>query len=228
MKRSARNCNFRADLKKGDSYDTIYYTTQKETCQVLLQKAKRICKAGTTVIVDRLNGDQWLGTTGAIYPVFGGIELTESSVRTLFDVRSDNESFAVRTLSEEVFTDRGYSLEDVADEEHALTTTSWTLEYKGRSFIPLTAAADTSTIAFIDSDYLAPLKDCDELSLWLRFANNGTYVVAKSGFIIVALIAVEKIPDAARLSLAMIASNADSVGNDKYKKAELVPLEEIK
>lgn len=228
MKRSARNCNFRADLKKGDSYDTIYYTTQKETCQVLLQKAKRICKAGTTVIVNRLNGDQWLGTTGAIYPVFGGIDLTESSVRTLFDVRSDDESFAVRTLSEEVFTDRGYSLEDVAGEEHALTTTSWTLEYEGRSFIPLTAAADTSTIAFVDADYLAPLKDCDELSLWLRFANNGTYVVAKSGFIVVALISVEKIPDAARLSLAMFASNADSVGNDKYKKAELVPLEEIK
>lgn len=228
MKRSARNCNFRADLKKGDSYDTIYYTTQKETCQVLLQKAKRICKAGTTVIVNRLNGDQWLGTTGAIYPVFGGIDLTESSVRTLFDVRSDDESFAVRTLSEEVFTDRGYSLEDVADEEHALATTSWTLEYQGRSFIPLTAAADTSTVAFVDADYLAPLKDCDELSLWLRFANNGTYVVAKSGFIVVALISVEKIPDAARLSLAMIASNADSVGNDKYKKAELVPLEEIK
>ena len=149
---------------------------------MLLQKAKRICKAGTTVIVNRLNGDQWLGITGAIYPVFGGIELTESSVRTLFDVRSDDESFAVRTLSEEVFTDRGYSLEDVADEEHALATTSWTLEYKGRSFIPLTAAADTSTIAFVDADYLAPLKDCDELSLWLRFANNGTYVVAKSGF----------------------------------------------
>lgn len=195
---------------------------------MLLQKVKKICKAGTAVIIDRLNGDQWLGAPGALYPVFGGIKLTESSVRTLFDVRSDDESFAVRTLSEEVFTDRGYSLENVADEEHALTTTSWTLEYKGRSFIPLTAMSDTSTIAFIDADYLAPLKDCDELSLWLRFANNGTYVVAKSGFLVVALISVEKIPDAARLSLAMIASNADSVGNDKYKKAELVPLEEIK
>ena len=228
MKRSARNCNFRADLKKGDSYDTIYYTTQKETCQVLLQKVKKICKAGTAVIIDRLNGDQWLGAPGALYPVFGGIDLTESSVRTLFDVRSDDESFAVRTLSEGILTDRGYTLGDVDDEEHALATTSWTLEYQGRSFIPLTAAADTSTVAFIDSDYLAPLKDCDELSLWLRFANNGTYVVAKSGFLVVALIAVEKIPDTARLSLAMIASNADSVGNDKYKKAELVPLEEIK
>lgn len=195
---------------------------------MLLQKAKRICKAGTTVIVNRLNGDQWLGTTGAVYPVFGGIDLTESSVRTLFDVRSDDESFAVRTFSEEIFTDRGYSLEDVADEEHALAPTAWTLEYKGRSFIPLTAMSDTSTIAFIDADHLAPLKDCDELSLWLRFANNGTYVVAKNGFVVVGLIAVEKIPDAARLSLAMIASNADSVGNDKYKKAELVPLEEIK
>lgn len=88
--------------------------------------------------------------------------------------------------------------------------------------------SDTSTIAFIDADHLAPLKGCDELSLWLRFANRGTYVVAKSGFVAVGLIAVEKIPDAARLELAMIASNADSVGNDKYKKAELVPLEEIK
>lgn len=195
---------------------------------MLLQKAKRICKAGTTVIVNRLNGDQWLGTPGAVYPIFGEIALTESSVRTIFDVRSDDESFTVRTISEEVFTDRGYTLEDVADEEHDLALTSWTLEYKGRSFIPLTAAADTSTIAFIDADYLAPLKDCDELSLWLRFANNGTYIVAKSGFVVVGLIAVEKIPDAARLSLAMIASNADSVGNDKYKKAELVPMEEIK
>lgn len=195
---------------------------------MLLQKAKKICKAGTTVIVNRLNGDQWLGTTGAIYPIFGEIALTESSVRTIFDVRSDDESFAVRTISEEIFTDRGYSLEDVADEEHALTTTSWTLEYRGRSFIPLTAMSDTSTIAFIDADYLAPLKDCDALSLWLRFANNGTYVVAKSGFLVVALISVEKIPDVARLSLAMIASNADSVSNDKYKKAEFVPLEAIK
>lgn len=195
---------------------------------MLLQKAKKICKAGTTVIVNRLNGDQWLGTPGAIYPVFGGINLTESSVRTLFDVRPDDESFTVRTLSEEVFTDRGYTLADVADEEHALTTTSWTLDWRGRSFLPLTAAADTSTIAFIDADYLAPLKDCDELSLWLRFANNGTYIVAKSGFLVVGLISVEKIPDTARLSLAMIASNADSVSNDKYKKAELIPMEEIK
>ena len=187
---------------------------------MLLQKAKRICKAGTTVIVDRLNGDQWLGTTGAIYPVFGGIDLTESSVRTLFDIRSDDESFTVRTLGEGILIDRGYTLDDVDDEEHALATTSWTLEYRGRSFIPLTAMSDTSTIAFIDADHLAPLKDCDALSLWLRFANNGTYVVAKSGFLVVALIAVEKIPDVARLSLAMIASNADSVGNDKYKKAD--------
>ena len=195
---------------------------------MLLQKAKRICKAGTTVIVDRLNGDQWLGTTGAIYPFFGGIDLTELSVRTLFDIRSGDESFTVRTLGEGILIDRGYTLDDVDDEEHALATTSWTLEYRGRSFIPLTAMSDTSTIVFIDADHLAPLKDCDALSLWLRFANNGTYVVAKSGFLVVALIAVEKIPDVARLSLAMIASNADSVGNDKYKKAELVPLEEIK
>lgn len=195
---------------------------------MLLQKVKKICKAGTAVIIECLNGDQWLGAPGALYPVFGGIELTDSSVRTLFDIRSDDESFAVRTLGEGILIDRGYSLEDVDDEEHALAPTAWTLEHKGRSFIPLTSAADTSTIAFVDADYLAPLKDCDALSLWLRFTNNGTYVVAKSGFIVVALISVEKIPDAARLELAMIASNADSVGNDKYKKAELVPLEEIK
>lgn len=194
---------------------------------MLLQKVKKICKAGTAVIIDRLNGDQWLGAPGALYPVFGGIKLTESSVRTLFDVRSDDESFAVRTLGEGILTDCGYTLGDVDDEEHALATTSWTLEYQGRSFIPLIAAADTSTVAFIDSDYLAPLKDCDELSLWLRFANNGTYVVAKRGFIVVALIAVEKIPDAARLSLAMIASNADSVADRDYKKSALIPPEAL-
>lgn len=194
---------------------------------MLLQKVKKICKAGTAVIIECLNGDQWLGAPGALYPVFGGIELTESAVRTLFDIRSDDESFIVCTLGEGILTDRGYTLEDVDDEEHALATTSWTLEYRGRSFIPLTAAADTSTIAFVDADYLAPLKDCDELSLWLRFANNGTYVVAKSGFIVVALIAVEKIPDAARLSLAMIASNADSAADRDYKKSALIPPEAL-
>ena len=192
---------------------------------MLLQKAKKICKSSTTLIVDQKDGNQWLGTPGVLYPVYG-IDLNEQSVRALFDISADDD-LSVHRVPESMLDAHGVSLDDTADES-ILSETPWLLDLNGRKLQPLMSASATSMILLIDADYLAPLKDCGELALYMRVANGNRYVAAKKGFAIVAVMSVEKIPDAARVSLAMIASNADSVADCDYRRGTLFPAEEIK
>ena len=192
---------------------------------MLLQKVKKICKSGTTLIVDQKDGNQWLGTPGVLYSVYG-IALNEQSVRALFDISADDD-LTVHRIPEQILNAYGVSLDDTADES-ILSETPWLLDLNGRKLQPLMSASAEPMILFIDADYLSPLKDCGELALYMRVANGNRYVAAKNGFAIVAVMSVEKIPDAARLSLAMIASNADSVADRDYRRGTLLPAEEIK
>lgn len=191
---------------------------------MLLQKVKKVCKSGSTLIVDREDGSQWLGMPGALYPVYG-IDLNEQSVRALFDISADDD-LTVHRIPEKILDAHGVSLEDT-EAESILSELPWLLDLNGRKLQPLMSASATSMILLIDADYLAPLKDYGELALYMRDANGSKYVAAKNGFAIVAVMSVEKIPDAARLSLAMISSNVDSVSDRDYRRCALLPAEEI-
>lgn len=191
---------------------------------MLLQRVKKICKSGVTVIVDRRDGTQWLGGLGAIYPVYG-IDLNEKSVCLLFDLPQDDENRKVVNIPEDDLERTGLTLDDLVEDgetEELLMPMIWTLEYRGRKFEPLIAEDDTRLIIFVDSNYIAPLRDCDQLAFYARRMKSGDwYVAVKCGYKIVALMAAEKIPDSARVALSLISANADSVADINYRLGSL-------
>lgn len=191
---------------------------------MLLQKVKKICKKDGIVIVNRENGEQWLGASGAIYPVFG-IGLCERTVCTLFDFPETDENRTYIELPESELASDGVTLDNLPEDdsvEEPLAPLRWTLEFGGRSFVTLCGARKTDLVLLADVDNVAPLKDCEDLSFYARRNNSGDwYIVAKSGYVVIGVMAAEKIPDSAFAALNLISANVVSVGDAKYTRGTL-------
>ena len=191
---------------------------------MLLQKVKKICKRDGIVIVNRENGEQWLGAPSAIYPVFG-IGLCERTVCTLFDLPEDDENRTYLELPEEELISDGVTLDNLPEDgsvEEPLAPLCWTLGLGGRSFVTLCGARKTDLVLLVDADNVAPLKDCDDLSYYARRNISGDwYIVAKSGYVVVGVMAAEKIPDSAFAAINLISANLTSVGDVRYVRGTL-------
>lgn len=191
---------------------------------MLLQKVKKICKKDGIVIVNRENGEQWLGASGAIYPVFG-IGLCERTVCTLFDFPEDDENRTFFELPEDELISGGVTLDNLPEDgsvEEPLAPLCWTLGLGGRSFVALCGARKTDLVLLADADNTAPLKDCKDLRFYARQNVLGDwYIVAKSGFVVVGVMAAEKIPDSAFAALNLISANIVSVGDVRYARGTL-------
>ena len=190
---------------------------------MLLQKVKKICKRDVITVVERDDGTQWLGGLGAIYPVFG-IGLNEKSVCTLFDLPEEDDDRIFRDYSESEL--KGVTLDDVPDDgevEKPLVPIDWTIQWRGTTYEPF-MGSETSDglVLLVDADYLAPLKDCENLGFYARRKDSGEwYVAAKNGYQIVAAMAAEKIADSARIALSFIVSHAESVADSKQTRGSI-------
>ena len=192
---------------------------------MILQKIKKLCKAcGTIVIVNRSDGSQWLGTPSAIYPVFG-INLTPDSVCALFDITSEREAYNFLTLDETDLERHGCSLSDTDHREAHLSPFGLTLSYSGMELCPL-ISGDGFTLQLIP-DYLEPLKEYSERSLWLRGnEHSGYYIAVKSGYQIIAVLASEKLPEWVADKLSIIYKSAMiSHGAESFDRGRLIPYE---
>lgn len=192
---------------------------------MILQKIKKLCKAcGTVVIVNRSDGSQWLGTPSAMYPVFG-INLTPESVCALFDITSEREDYNFLTLDETDLERHGCSLADTDHRETQLSPFGLTLSYSGMELRPLISGGCLTLLLI--PDYLEPLKEYSEHSLWVRGnERSGYYIAVKSGYQIIAVLAAEKLPKWVADKLHVIYGSAlISQGAESFDRGRLIPYE---
>ena len=149
-----------------------------------------MCKRkGTFRLYDRKNEDgkvieQWLGTSEAVYPIYGVPYLTEENIITLFDISEKqwkSYSFIHAPLPS------GYCFDHTDSREVMLDREKMTLGYGGRIVRPLITR---DGLEFIDDDFLTPLSDvADMLEIHeRRTENDRVYFAAKVGLMIVGVI----------------------------------------
>ena len=128
---------------------------------------------------------QWLGTSGAIYPLQHMPQLNENNIFTAFDItakQADKILFLRAALPTTV------DFRDVAECENALETADIEIGFGGTLLLPLHTSQG---IRFIDKAYLRPLADCDEdmLMFYERQTKDGElYIAVKVGMILAAVI----------------------------------------
>lgn len=128
---------------------------------------------------------QWLGASGAIYPLQHMPQLDESNIFTAFDVTSkqaDKIVFLRAALPTVV------DFRDVVECENTLETDDIEIGFGGTLLLPLHTSQG---IRFIDKAYLRPIADCDAdmLMFYERATTDGDlYIAVKVGMILAAVI----------------------------------------
>ena len=129
---------------------------------------------------------QWLGASGALYPLQHMPQLDENNIFTAFDItakQADKIIFRREELPKIV------DFRDVVECENALETADIEIGFSGTLLLPLHTSQG---IRFIDKAYLRPLADCDEdmLMFYERQTEDGDlYIAVKVGMILAATIA---------------------------------------
>lgn len=147
----------------------------KKNKQIVL--FERYSESGDTVI-------QYIGDSGAAYPVVGLPPLDTESVLTIFDVpEKDRDKYIVRTMG----IPEGINFEDIDADEKPIEGEMLSILYSGKTLKPLQTRRG---LVFIESRYLSPISDVlDVLELYERFTTGGTpYIVAKAGLLLQAVI----------------------------------------
>lgn len=147
-----------------------------------------ICKKDKTVVLYEASdagGIQWIGNGMAAYPVYGLPYLTEESVFTIFDIQEKQRggwAFKRDKLP------KGICFEDNDDSEKPVMENKFTIMYAGCTFKPLHT---NNGIVFVESRYVNPLGDVlDAMEFYERTssASGMSYIVAKVGFLLQAVI----------------------------------------
>ena len=128
---------------------------------------------------------QWLGATGAVYPLQHMPQLDENNILAVFDITSkqaDKIIFLRAALPETV------DFRDLVECENVLETADIEIGFGGTLLLPLHTSQG---IRFIDKAYLRPLADCDAdmLMFYERTTTDGElYIAVKVGMILAAVI----------------------------------------
>lgn len=132
------------------------------------------------------NGMQWIGEGHAIYPMVGIPKVNKEQVLFLFDVpeKKRAECFTVDQGNIEDF----YDVSDgAADNEVQIMPPA--MMTGGNLLTPIMTSQG---IAFFNAEYLKPVSDCEDLSLYERYTKSGElYLVAKSGMMVEAVVIPE-------------------------------------
>jgi len=126
----------------------------------------------------------WIGDGAVMYPAFELPNLEEESIFAIFDIPEkihDKYTYKHEDLPTQ------FSFEDAVPCENRLESEKLNIVAAGRVLIPLKTQRG---LVFIDAKYLSPLSDtADTLELYERLTTNGKiYIVAKTGFMIMAVI----------------------------------------
>lgn len=131
------------------------------------------------------NAPQWLGASGAVYPLQRMPELDENNIFTVFDLTS-------KQIEKIIFCRGalpvGIDFQDVVECENMLEPEDIEIGFCGMTLLPLHTSQG---LCFIDKAYLKPLSDYAEDSL--RFyeritTKNSLYIAVKVGMMLKAVI----------------------------------------
>lgn len=133
---------------------------------------------------------QYMGDGNAVYPINGLPELDKESVLTIFDVpEKQREDWFVKYAS----IPEGINFDDTDETEQFIEQSDLSIVYSGKILKPLQTRHG---MVFIESRYLSPMADfMDVLELYERRTLNGTYIVAKAGFMLQAVIMPYEVVD---------------------------------
>lgn len=147
-----------------------------------------ICKKRKCVFLYDKKGEdytsQWVSDGSAIYPIINIPYMETDNLCTIFEfTEKQQKDFMIRHAA----IPEGISLEDTDYTEKILQSDNISISYAGRLLKPLYTSKG---MIFIDSNYLSPLVDIwSIMELYERTAQSGqTYIVAKSGFLLYAVI----------------------------------------
>lgn len=147
-----------------------------------LKTVLQLLKAKRRIILFESDDGQWIGDGSAAFPLYGLPPMKTDNLCSLLDV--SEKQFAQIDVSSEKMP---FSTEDNVIDEIMLTRCEMTIGYRGRDLIPLTSG---TKIYFIQSGYIKPFGNNDDISFELRRSKNGGKCIAvKEGFFLRGIIA---------------------------------------
>ena len=130
-------------------------------------------------------GEQWLGASDALYPMYGMPLLSEELLYTIFDIdEKKQDKFYFEDRAELPW---GIAPSDFDRAEAALERGSICIVARGRVLEPIKTSQGT---VFINRKYLAPFADAENgVGLYERKTDEGRiYIAVKEGFCLVGIL----------------------------------------
>lgn len=130
------------------------------------------------------NISQWIGDGAACYPITGLPYLEQDNIYAMFDL---TDKQADKYFFKHVSAPEGISFKDYEPGEHQLSDGYLSIVYGGITMKPFQTRAG---IKFVRGKHLAPIEDLMDVTVFFerKDAGGGTYIVAKTGFMIGAII----------------------------------------
>ncbi len=151
-----------------------------------LKTVLQLLKAKRRIILYDSNDCQWIGDGSAAFPLYGLPPMKTDNLRSLLDV--SEKQFAQINVSSE---NMPFSTEDNVIDETMLTRCETTIGYRGYELIPLTSG---TKIYYIQSGYIKPFGNNDDISFDLRIMKNGGECIAvKEGFFLRGVVAPDDV-----------------------------------
>lgn len=167
-----------------------------------------LCARVKQIVIHDQGVRQWIGDGMAAYQLPDNFpEINESSACMLFNIETDKAAdYYIRRRELP-----GFNVADDDDgEEYLEYDTDRRLIVDGKDLLPVSMPHRKTY--FIQTKYLKPLKDAEQLQLFLRDAASDTpYIVAKDGMFVVAVIMPTRIKASARLWLGTVHGQAAQV-----------------
>lgn len=127
-------------------------------------------------------GKQWIGATGAIYPLCGFPQMDEASVFAWMDIPEKKRKDFVFDHIPELYEE--YSFADAVEGERIIERGRYTFSTPRGSMEPL---AVTDGVVYIDTAYLKPFGD--NAMLYERKGKSGSiYIAVKEGLLLKGII----------------------------------------
>ena len=135
-----------------------------------LKTVLQLLKAKRRIILYESDDGQWIGDGSAAFPLHGLPHMKQENLRSLLDVTE--KQFAQMDVSSEKMP---FSTEDNVIGEIMLTHCGMVMRYRGYELIPLTSGAK---IYYVQSGYIKPFGDIDDISYDVRKLENGSEYIA--------------------------------------------------
>lgn len=152
------------------------------------KQIEKLLKREQDIVIVSTPSCQFLGSSMALYPIYGLPVLTQHNIFGVLDVSDiKSESYSVREIDvENKNVNLPIDLSDSIADEILLDRGNIQFAVNGRAVEPLTSSKG---LILIDTDYLRPFDDTPGYELYERTARDGSiYIAAKKGFSLLGII----------------------------------------